>query len=113
MSGFARVAPGASLESPPVIFAGPGNYTLEDFTRRVIVKKTSSSSTTIYMNPNPPAACEFVVTDGKGDALSYQITIDGNGHLIDGLATKTISTNRGSVTMFYDGAEFYVTGERI
>ena len=64
------------------------------------------------MIANPATNCEYVVTDGKGDAAANPITIDGNGKTINGLATKLLNTNRGSVTLFYDGAEFYVIGER-
>jgi len=78
----------------------------------VIVNKTVGAPTTIFMPANPGINCEYIVTDGKGDAATNPITIDGNGNTINGLATKPLNTNRGSVTLFYDGAEFYVIGER-
>ena len=112
MSGFGRIASTAIAENSLVVFTGPGSYTLDDGVCRVIVKKTISSPTTVYMNLDPVQGCEYVITDGKGDALIHQITVNGNGRLINGIATKTILTNRGSVTLFYDGSEFYVIGER-
>lgn len=42
----------------------------------------------------------------KVDAGGNAVTIDGNGLLIDGLATKTISTPQQSVTLHGDGTSW-------
>jgi hypothetical protein len=47
----------------------------------------------------------MIIKDTSGDAGTYNITIalETAGGLIDGAATKVISTNYGSVTLFLDG----------
>lgn len=94
----------------PTTFTGPGDFVFAG-SNTVIVKKTVPAPTTVFMIANPIKDCEYVIVDGKGDAATNPITIDGNGKLVNGAATRTISVNRGAVTLFYDGAEFFVLGE--
>lgn len=90
------------------MFTGVGDYT---FTRAnaVIVKKTVGAATAVSF-ANPVPNCEYVVTDGKGDAAMNPITIIGGGFNINGGPSYVLSTNRGSATLFFDGDEFYVIG---
>jgi hypothetical protein len=56
--------------------------------------------------PEHPAIAQVVtVVDGDGHALTYPITVNGNGHLINGEATLVLQVNRMAVTMVYDGTK--------
>jgi hypothetical protein len=46
--------------------------------------------------------------DESGGAAANNITISGNGKNIDGAATYVITTNYGSVDVYYNGSQFYI-----
>jgi hypothetical protein len=95
----------------PAIFTGVGNYTFAT-ANLVIINKAVGAATTVFLPPTPVIGGEYVVKDGKGDAGTNAITLDGNGHTIDGLGTYGIGVNYGSVTLFFDGTGFLVIGVR-
>lgn len=54
-----------------------------------------------------------VFKDGKGDAASNIVTIDGNGNTIDGASTITIQDNFGAVALRWNGTEWNLTARYI
>lgn len=50
----------------------------------------------------------MTVSDGAGNAGTYNITIHGGALSISGLASISIATDYGSVTMQFDGAQWLV-----
>ncbi len=70
----------------------------------------TSAARTITM----PAAPAFIgqvwtIKDESGAASTNNITVDGNGNLIDGAATILIDTNYGSINLYWNGTNFSVT----
>ena len=51
----------------------------------------------------------YTIKDKSGDALTNNITIDGNGNLIDGSSTILITSNYGSIDFIYDGSSWNAT----
>jgi len=74
-------------------------------------KYIGCSGTTIVNLPvNPTIKDEIIISDIKGNALILPITINGNGHLINGYSYALINTNYGSITLFYNGINWSIIG---
>lgn len=51
----------------------------------------------------------FVIKDQTGNAGANAITIDTDGaETIDGAATATINTNFGSISIYFDGTNYFI-----
>jgi hypothetical protein len=75
----------------------------------VCVVVTGNSTAVAITWPAQPAFGQLVtVVDGDGHALTYPITVDGNGHLINGEATLLLQVNRMAATMVYNGTKLVV-----
>lgn len=72
----------------------------------LVVNQAVAAPFTVLLPPTPPKNTIVQVKDGKGDAATNTITIDGNGQTIDGGATTTITTDYGAVYLGYDGTEW-------
>jgi len=90
-----------TLESPGSI-ADPQGGTV------VVLVDTASATwdpgDTVTLPSSPRLGSEIVVKDSTGLAGTKSISVVGNGKLIDGQATQTISTARGSLTLIYTGS---------
>ena len=77
----------------------------------VIVVDSTSSGLTVTLNATPEDGESYIIKD-NGNALTNNITIDGNTKNIDGNANFIINTNDGSVTTMYseNDDEWYVIG---
>ena len=52
----------------------------------------------------------YKIKDITGSAATHNITINGNGHNIDGSASSTISSNYGKLEVIYTGTRWSVLG---
>lgn len=68
------------------------------------VNASNSTAKTINLPAAPTANNYVVIKDKKGDAATNNITISGNGKLIDGVASILINGNNQAYTLKYDGA---------
>lgn len=68
------------------------------------VNASNSTAKTINLPANPTANNYVVIKDKKGDAATNNITISGNGKLIDGVSSILINGNNQAYTLKYDGA---------
>ena len=76
-----------------------------------IIGVTSNASARTITLPNSGLTVGqcFTVKDEAGTAASANnITISGNGANIDGAATYVITTNYGSVDIYWNGTQFYL-----
>lgn len=85
-----------------------GNVNMLTTDNIVIVKKITPQITTIYLPASPASPQYVVIKDGAGNANSYNITIDGNGKLIDGGSTLTIGAAYGWNQLIYDGTDWNI-----
>ncbi len=67
---------------------------------------TSTGAITVKAPPTPAAKQAFAVLDSDGNAATNAITVDGNGHTIDGGATATMGQTSGAAVFVYDGQQW-------
>jgi hypothetical protein len=74
-----------------------------------IIGITSDAAARTMTMPNAGmiAGQEWTFKDEAGAASSHNITISGNGVNIDGAANLVITTNYGSVTIYWNGSQFF------
>jgi len=97
----------ATLGDVRVLTSGASDTLLStDF--MLVVNKTIGGATTIYLPAVPSANFLAVVKDGKGDAASNNITIDGNGNNMDGAATVVMNLNYQALNFAWNGTQWNV-----
>lgn len=79
------------------------------FVSGVLPAAVPGPARTISLPATPVLDSEYTVKDVTGTAaLATPIVVDGNGALIDGVATRQIATAYGSLHMKFDGTEWRV-----
>jgi hypothetical protein len=78
-----------------------GDYSIE-LTDTVISVGSISGTVNVTLPNNPTVGQTFVIKDGRGNAATHNITINGNGNMIDGASTYIIAVNYESVTAVWD-----------
>jgi hypothetical protein len=75
-----------------------------------IVGVTDTSAPRTLTMPAIPAFIgqRWTLKDESGGAAANNITVDGNGNNIDGAATFPISTNYGSVDIYWSGTAYFI-----
>lgn len=95
-------------KSRVITAAGDVTATFADY--YLIIKKTIGESTTIYLPPIPSVNQVIDVKDGKGDADTHNITINGNGKTIDGGSTLVIGSPYGWNSLVWNGTQWNIWG---
>lgn len=90
---------GSTTESVTNVSSSPYNVTGADFTLNV----NTASAITINLPASPATGRKIVIMDGTGGASGFNITIQGNGHNINGSSSLVISTNFQAKTLLYNG----------
>jgi hypothetical protein len=83
------------------------SYTMSASTSFVGVSG-STTGVTVYLPASPVIYRQYIVSDIAGNAFMDNITVDGNGKLIQGSSTAVINTDYGSVTFVYNGFNWSV-----
>jgi hypothetical protein len=66
-----------------------------------------TGSRCVYLYATPKYGQKLTIVDVRGDALSFPITIDGNGNLINGGQCALINTDYGSITFVFNCSNFW------
>jgi len=78
-------------------------------TAQTIIGVTDTSAARTITLPSAPNDKHiFIIKDESGAAATNNITVSGNTKLIDGQATQTISTNYGSMSIYYSGTAYFI-----
>lgn len=72
------------------------------------VNASDSTAKTINLPLTPTFNNLVIIKDKKGDAATNNITISGNGKLIDGVASITINKANQAYTLKYDGTDWNI-----
>ena len=101
--------PGAVAPTVTVVTAaGPYNVTGSD--EIIIINQTVGAAITVNLPAIGTTGRELIIKDGKGDAGTNNITIDGNGaETIDGLTTQVLNGDYWSLSLVDNGTEWSVT----
>lgn len=93
-----------------------GNYTQTGTNYQVLgtdaiigISSTAAARTITMPNSGVIAGQWFRIKDESGGAGTNNITLNGNGYLIDGAATAVINTNYGSYDIYFNGAAYYLS----
>ena len=87
------------------------NYTATSSDYVIIVRNSNSVSTTITipLGSSLTVGKIFIIKDGKGDALTNNVTIlNTSGDLIDGQSSTSITTNYGFLSIIWDGTTWNI-----
>jgi len=99
-TNFQKIAVRTALTSPVTVAAATDCIVISDL--------TVAGAVTVNL-PAGASKQVFFILDGKGDAATNNITIDGNGaETINGAATYVISTNKAGVGIIFDGTGWKV-----
>jgi len=98
-----------SVAPSVLVVTSAGPFTLTNSNYMLVVRKTVGSATTVNLPATPGVGQTFIIKDGKGDAATNNITVSGNGILIDGSSTFVMNENYQSITLIFDGASWDVT----
>lgn len=96
--------------SSTVVFTASGNYTITNESV-LIVNKGTGAATTVNLPQMTGSYLPvlIIVKDGKGDANTNNITVDGAGsETIDGATTSVISTAYGCRMFLWNGTQWNV-----
>jgi hypothetical protein len=99
---------GVETERHLEVVTAAGGYTVQSDDYIIEMNKTVAQITTITLPSSPDTSRSIIVKDAKGDADSFNITIDGNGNDIDGAATFVIDVAYGSVEIVFDGTAWSI-----
>lgn len=87
-----------------VTSASPYNALVTDGV--IISNKSVAGAGTINLSSTLQTGRVVIIKDGKGDANTNNITVQGNGKNIDGAASKVINTAYGVLRLIYNGTEW-------
>jgi hypothetical protein len=88
--------------------------TVSDTTDCVVVTDLGTPGAVTVNLPAGTTGRIFMVVDGKGDAATNNVTIDGNGaETINGAATYAITDNRGAVAIAWNGTGWNIVARFI
>jgi hypothetical protein len=98
---------GAVANPAPRIITSGSAVTVLAADGTVIIKKTTGSPTTVTMEASPAAGAVHKIKDGKGDASTNPITIQGaSGATIDGAANFPLDVDWAAVALEWSGTEW-------
>ncbi len=108
---------GLTITGPTVLngaqfvkFTAPGAYPYNVLTTDYIVDVNTALARTIRL-PNAPVSGQvFVIKDVTGTAGANNISLTTVGGIvnIDGSVTQTMNVNYGSLTVFFNGTEYFI-----
>jgi hypothetical protein len=83
------------------------NVTLSTGSSYVILANSPSAIITITLPLTPLNGQVFKIKDIGGQALTYPVTVAGNGLNVDGSPNATINTNYGALELLYNGTNWF------
>ena len=86
----------------------PGAYPYTTKPQDAVILVDTSSARTITPLASPTTGQKHIIKDSVGLAGANNVTITPSGKNIDGVASKTISSNYGSLSIVYNGTEWNV-----
>lgn len=107
-AGGIQVVDGGIDVVGPIVFSGTtitsasSPYTIPDDLFVVFVD-SSTGAVTVNLTATGLANRHVLIKDSGGTASVNNITVNGNGHDIDGIISRTISTDFESMWMVFDG----------
>lgn len=92
--------------APTTRISESGNITITNTQYFVGIANMVPAATEVLLPPEPVANEAHVIKDVHGVAPAYNITINGNGNLIDGQATSVIRTKFQTAFVYWNGTSW-------
>lgn len=96
----------SSVASNVIAVTNPGAYPYQVLSTDNAIIVNTTTARTITAPAAPATGFTFIIKDGTGNAGTNAITIQGNGHNIDGQTSFTIQTNSGFASFLYNGTQW-------
>jgi hypothetical protein len=74
----------------------------------IALNRAIPAASSIYLVASPVKGQLVVVKDDSGNAQSYPLTVQGNGYLIDGSGSYTLSSNWASISLIFNGTKWNI-----
>jgi hypothetical protein len=91
-----------------VVIKIPGAYPYTTVPQDGVILVDTSAARTIVPLANPTKGQMHRIKDSAGLAATFPITVTPSGKNIDGLASRTINSNYGSIDILYSGTEWLI-----
>jgi len=91
-----------------VVIKTPGSYPYTTIPQDGVILVDTSAARTIVPLASPTTGQMHVIKDRVGTASTFPITVTPSGKTIDGLASRTINSNYGSITIVFSGVEWLI-----
>lgn len=85
-----------------------GSYTIPATIATVFANSSGSVSFTASLPSSPTFGEKHTIKDTGGFASVFNITLNGNGHNIDGSTPKLLNVSYGSIAVSYNGTEWSI-----
>lgn len=106
ISGRLITQSGRNIAVRVVTAAGAVTVATSDYV--VVVNKTSGAATTVNLPSSPSTGDCYIVKDGKGDAVTNNLTLTPASGNIDGASTFVMKVNYESITVVYNGTQWNI-----
>lgn len=92
------------------VVTAAGTITVAGTDGAIVVNKTVGAATAVNLPAVPSTDQLVTIKDGKGDAVSNNITVNGNGNNIDGASTYVIGSAYGWATFLWNATQWNQIG---
>ena len=91
---------GVSINGSSIVASTSSPYQMAVVDRVVDVNKTTGAATKVLLPTNPSLWVDYTIIDGKGDAVTNNITITGaSGTMINGQPSFLMNANNDAITL--------------
>ena len=97
-----------AVSNNAVVLKTPGAYPYTTIPQDAVILVDTSAARTITPLANPTTGQMHRIKDNVGSAATNAITITPSGKNIDGLASRTINSNWGSIDICYNGTQWNI-----
>jgi len=93
---------GTTTQRAQTVVTGSSTYNVQTGDYVIIMNLLTPATSQVILPLAPTQSRTIIVKDGAGNALSFPITIDGNGKTIDGAASQVLGTSFAAIEIIFN-----------